>query len=336
MVYSFEMVQHANIRYRKAIDRLGFCELFSMLRVLFPEPEIRTETLGGISFLTFECRELTGPELSWLRRHSSVGLMALREGDLLRPLEAVSPRQLAEDVPEILKYKGKTGVPFTRMMLNTALSLSPWALSRQPLTVLDPLCGKATTLFCAAEYGMNAIGLDTDRRALKEAEDYFTRYLKLNLLKHRVRRHSETVRGQAVPVTTVTWAPTKDSWDSGDTPFLALACADTEAASALTRKDRAHLLIADLPYGIQHAPRAGCRPERFTSLLRRALPAWKQSLMPGGVMALSFNTLTLPTSDVLSALREAGMTPAEGEPYSNLTHEVEQAVVRNAVFAVNE
>ena len=336
MVYSFEMVQHANIRYRKAVDRLGFCELLSMLRALSLEPVIRTETLGGVSFLTFESRELTGPELSWLRRHSSAGLMALREGDLLRPLEAVPQRQLAEDIPEILKYKGKTGVPFTRMMLNTALSLTPFARGLQPVTVLDPLCGKGTTLFCAAEYGMNALGLDTDRRALKEAEDYFTRYLKLNLLKHRVRRHSETVRGHAVPVTTVTWAPTKDRWDAGDAPFLTLACTDTEDASALTRKAGAHVLVADLPYGIQHAPRTGCRPEKFISLLRRALPSWKQALMPGGAMALSFNTLTLPTSEVLSALRDAGMTPLEAEPYNDMTHEVEQAVTRNAVFAVKE
>ena len=44
---------------------------------------------------------------------------------------------LPEDLPEILKYKGKTGVPFTRFMINTAAALPPCALSANPLTLLD-------------------------------------------------------------------------------------------------------------------------------------------------------------------------------------------------------
>ena len=76
------------------------------------------------------------------------------------------------------------------------------------------------------------------------------------------------------------------------------------------------------------------QPEPFRKMLDRVLPAWKDALLPGGVLALSFNTLTLPTRDVLSALEHAGWKPVAGENTAHLRHEVEQAVVRDVVFAL--
>jgi ABC-type nitrate/sulfonate/bicarbonate transport system substrate-binding protein len=58
-------------------------------------------------------------------------------------------------------------------------------------------------------------------------------------------------------------------------------------------------------------------------------------MAPGAAIALSFNTLTLPSSTVREALAKAGLKPLEDEPYINLKHEVEQAVIRDVVFACN-
>ena len=334
MVYSFEMVQHPNIRYREAVSDLGRCELFSMLQALSVQTEVRKEKLGGIPFLTFEAPPLEEAALGFLSRHSLVTLMAERQGDLLRPLDRPSPAYFPEDLPEVLKYKGKTSASFTRMMLNVALSMTAFACCAAPVTVLDPLCGKGTTAFSALQLGMNAIGLDGDRKAVKEAGDYFTRYLRFHLIKHRTAERSETAGQTAFPVHEVVFANTKDSYARGDTRFLLLAAGDTALAPALTRHHPAQILVADLPYGIQHAPAAGGRMETFPALLKRVLPAWKKALQPGGALALSFNTLTLPTHEVVKQLEAAGFVPKREEMFCSLAHEVEQAVVRDVVFAL--
>ena len=58
-------------------------------------------------------------------------------------------------------------------------------------------------------------------------------------------------------------------------------------------------------------------------------------MLPGGIAAISFNTLTLPASTVREALCNAGFRLVDAEPYTNLKHEVEQAVIRDVVFACN-
>ena len=335
MVYSFELIKHANIHYRESIPALARCELFSMLFSLGIHSEITQETMGGSRFLSFDCRELSDQELSFLSGHSSVVFMAEKKNGMLRPLSFPSSAYLPDDLPEVLKYKGKTGVTFTRMMINTTVSLSPFSMQEKPLTFFDPLCGRGTGCFCALAAGMNAAGLDIDRKDVKEAADYFTRYLQYHRLKHETAARSETVSGRSVPVMSFSFAADKAAFQAGDVRFLSLACGDTVDSPALFRKEKAHVIAADLPYGIQHAPQSGARPEPLPRFLSRVLPAWKKVLLPGGVLAVSFNTLTLPADQVRKALKEAGFRLPKNELFDRLTHAVEHAVVRDVVFAFN-
>ena len=335
MKYLFELILHPNIRYRKAVETLSQCELYAMLRALdIPFGDICLIRSGRAVFLSFETRPLTDAELLRLSLHSSVGLIAEEHHALLKPLDVSPPFYLDEDLPEILKYKGKTSVPFTRFMINTALSLTPWAASPGDATLIDPLCGRGTSLFCAVQLGMNAIGLDRDRRSLEEADTYFTRYLKTCRLKHTRSTVSETWKNASIHAVDFVFSDTKEHAKAGQHRKLLLACADTADAPALTRRAKAQVLVADLPYGIQHAPIAGNHPESFQSLLRRALPHWKHALSSGGAVAISFNELTLPSRDVISILRDTDFHPVEDLPFTCLRHEVEQAVSRNVVFAV--
>ena len=335
MVYSFELIKHANIHYRESLPSLARCELFAMLFSLGIECGIELEYMGGSRFLTFECRELTGHELSFLSGHSSVVFMAEKKNGLLSPLSAVSPAYLPDDLPEVLKYKGKTGVTFTRMMINTAASLSAFSGLEKPLTFFDPLCGRGTACFCAMISGMNAVGLDIDRKDVREASDYFSRYLRLYRLKHEMLSRSETYGKQSIPVTCFRYAAKKESYQSGDIRTLTLACADTAASPALFRKEKAHIIAADLPYGIQHAPQSGTKPESLLRFLFRTLPAWKQSLYPGGSLALSFNTLTLSAEQVKDALIHSGFVLLKNDMFNHLRHDVEHAVIRDVAFALN-
>ncbi len=336
MVYTLGLAKHTNIRYRDSANRLSRCELVSMLRALSLNCEVSLESLGGADFLTFESHPLSEDELSFLFRHSAVRFMAEKHENLLRPLSFPEGNYLEEDLPEILKYKGKTSASFTRMMINIGLSLSPFARSDTPLTLLDPLCGKGTACFCALQAGMNAVGMDLDQKAVREAEDYFGKYLKVHMLKHSVRSWSETAGKSSLPVKEFTFADSKEHYQQQDTRFLRLSAGDTVLAPILCRRRPVHLLIADLPYGVQHTPQFGRRPESFGALLSRALPAWKKALIPGGVAAVSFNTLTLPTQQVIDLAVTSGWTPFTGGIFSSLRHEVEQAVVRDVVFMQNE
>ena len=137
MVYSFELIKHANIRYRDSLVVLSRCELFAMLWSLGVTAEIREETLGGSRFLTVECRDLNESEIAFLSGHSSFCFMAENRNGLLRPLSVSFAGYLPEDLPEVLKYKGKTSAPFMRMMINTAVSLSSFSHMDTPLVFFD-------------------------------------------------------------------------------------------------------------------------------------------------------------------------------------------------------
>ena len=252
---------------------------------------------------------------------------------LLRPLEKVSHDYLTEDLAEVLKYKGKTSAVFTRMMINCAWAASDFFGKDEVLTVLDPMCGRGTTCFVALQQGMNAVGVDIDNRDLKECADYFERYMQYHRMKHKLDQSSRTVRKHAVPAAVYTIADTKEHFKDGDTRTLSLFLGDTGLTGELCRKSPTHLLVADLPYGVQHAPQEGKRTESFMQVMKRALPQWKDAVRKGGAIALSFNTLTLKKADLVHLLADAGFTPLTDAPYDDFQHFVEQAVHRDFVVA---
>lgn len=334
MVYTLLLWRHPNIHYRRAVVRLSRCELLSMLKSLSIEASPVEEAIGSADLLTFESRPLTDRELSFLAGHSCAVLISEKNGAMLHPLSAQSGDLFPEDLPEILKYKGKTNPSFTRMMLNTALSLSSFA-HESNVTVLDPLSGRGTTLFCALCMGANAVGLETDHRDLKETSDYFSRYLKTARIKFSCQSFSSTVGKMGIPGKKFTFIPPGNSAVTGESRTMTLYEGDTSLCGQLLRKHPVHLLAADLPYGIQHAPQNGRKPETFSAFLNRVLPSWKLSLRPGAAIALSFNTLTLKSDDVRAALQDAGFSVCEAPEFTVLAHQVEQAVIRDVVFAHN-
>ena len=288
--------------------------------------------IGGFPFLSVKSgEELTEAQLWRIAHHSALMLLCEYRDGLLRPLFSGYMRYLTRDFSELLKYKGKTSAVFTRMMMNCAWAVSDTG-SVLP-TVLDPLCGRGTTCFVALEDGWNSVGVDLDRRDLREAADHLERSLQQHRLKHEIRQSAATVRGQNVPTLVCTLANDRERYRDGDVRTVTLYQGDTALTGELLRRRPADLLVADLPYGIQHAPQAGERPESFTALLRRALPAWRAALRKGGAMALSYNTLTLPRGKVHALAEEAGFRPVYGPEDDRFVHTVEQAVVRDVLLA---
>ncbi len=335
MQFALLVKPHANTRYAQSLQKLATLECECLLHALNVKAKVSMEWLGGAPFIIVESDALNNEGWAYLSRHSGIAFAAEREGVCLRPLMLQQAAYLEADLSQVLKYKGKTNADFTAMMLHCARSASAFALSTTPLRVLDPMCGRGTSLFCALQEGDCAIGIDVDGKALHEADVYLKRYLQYHRLKHRREERSLTLKsGGAVKEYRFTLSNDAECYKKGDVRELSMVCGDTARADEIAGAQSCHLIISDLPYGVQHAPREGRGATPVETLLHKALPAYRQALKPGGAIALSFNTYTLAREALINALQKAGFTPLVQPPFQDFSHWVEQAVNRDMVIAL--
>jgi len=192
------------------------------------------------------------------------------------------------------------------------------------------MCGRGTTLFQAVNREWNATGTDSDKKDILECAQFFEKYLKFNKLTHKRTQSSRTVQGKnAVNVHSVRFGGEK-----GDKYTLNVGCADAMYADKVFGKEAFHIIVSDLPYGVQHAPNGEKGIKSFEKLLRDCLPAWKQTLKKGGAIALSYNTHTLKTALVREIMGDFGFDVMQGGAYDRMEHWVEQAVMRDIAVCV--
>jgi hypothetical protein len=326
---------HANARYAQSLLKLAALECQCLLSALNVKAEVAVERLAGTPFLIVDTDALNDQQWAYLSRHSAVAFAAVRDGEWLRPLSLQPPAYLEPDLSQVLKYKGKTNADFTAMMLHCARSASAFALIPGPLAVLDPVCGRGTTLFCAAQEGDDATGVETDEKALHEADVYLQRYLQYHRYKHRREDRSLTLpEGGTLRECRFTFSNDADAYKRGETRTLRLIRGDTARADLAAGAESCHLIVGDLPYGVQHAPREKKGFSSLEALLAGALPAYHRTLKTGGAIALAFNTYTLAREKLTDALEKAGFSPLRQSPYEDFAHWVEQAVNRDMVIAV--
>ena len=336
MRYALLLKPHANVRYRQSLQKLALIELRCMLEAWgLEDARPSFDTLAGESFLIFETEKMTQEAWREISRHSAVCFAAeLLENGQMHPLERHVQSMLPDDLPHVLKYKGKTNADFTYMMLHCAKAASDFAHVQEPLRVLDPMCGKATTLFCAMCEGNDAIGVETDMKSLQEAASYYERFLKFHKLKHKRSENSHTLKaGGSARCITFEAARDAQAVKEGKKLRLDLFNGDAARAAEMLKPNSCHLIVSDLPYGVQHAPRENGGMSSLARLLKRVAPGCVHALKPGGAMAFSFNLNTLRRKEVVQVLSEAGLEVLEDEPYADFSHWVEQAVDRDVVVA---
>jgi tRNA G10 N-methylase Trm11 len=256
-----------------------------------------------------------------------------------------------DDLLTILKYQGKTNEQFTKLLLNVTLASSDLAgaAGSRRLCVLDPLCGRGTTLNQALMYGFDAHGADIDARDVEAYAVFIQRWLKDKRLKHRadfspVRRDRKVVARRL----TAEFAASKDEYKAGDLQRLEVVEADTARVGEFFRPASADLVVADLPYGVQHgshgtgrAAGGGERPgdsgktlaRSPLDLLHAAAPAWARALRPGGALGISWNTRVARREDAAAALAAAGLQVLDDGPYRAFRHRVDQAITRDVLVA---
>lgn len=336
MHYAFAIKPHANARYSLSMNKLALQECRCLLYSLKREAAVSLEMLAGTRFLVVETEPLDDGEWNVLSCHSGVSFAALKEGDWLKPLPLHQADYLNSDLSQVLKYKGKTNADFTLMMLHCAKAASAFARSDSPLTVLDPLCGRGTTLFCALQEGNDTVGVEIDAKDLHEADTYLKRYLEYHRLKHKRETFSATLPGGGSAEEIRYRLSGANARQEENRRTFRLFRGDTALTDRMAGREGADLLVADLPYGVQHAPQAAKGVSSLERLLKTAFPAWFRALKKGGAAAVAFNTYTLKRETVSAELANAGFKVLGDPPFDDFSHWVEQAVNRDMVVAVRE
>lgn len=330
MTYAFLLYPHANIRYRQSLLQLAVQELSMTLSALGREAEVVPQKMGGAMFLTFEVAKLTERDMHMLSQLASVYMLFEMEDGKLTTLERTHPNYVGEDLPALLKYKGKTNEMFTDTMLTMALAASAFMpVHDSQLVVCDPMAGRGTTLMLALRRGYHGVGIEIGKADVKEAADYMTRYLEFHRIKYKRTDSALTVRGQVGGrENKFVFSDSAEHFKDGDTRTLRLICGDTREAEALLKPNSVHLMVTDAPYGVQKGT-AG-RQDSIGGTIAAALPGWFDVLKSGGVLAMSFNTHVTRREGLVRLFEKAGFEIVQT---ANLEHWVEQAISRDVILA---
>ena len=349
--YAFLILPSHNRVYADAAPSMARAEL-GVLSAALPdgwiaEGSIAETVIGGVPYVTFESNGLSQRDAALLANLSSLYALFEVTGELLRPVPLRRLDRFDDDLLTILKYVGKTNEQFTKLLLNVTLASSAFAgeLSSpggRRLVVLDPLCGRGTTLNQALMYGFDAYGTDLDRRDVEAYAVFIQRWLKDKRLKHQadfspVRRDRQVVARRLL----AEFAASKEEYKAGYVQRLDVVEADTTRVAEFFRRESADLVVTDLPYGIQHGSHVlgRVRPgERGLArspldLLAAAAPAWAKALRPGGALGISWNTHVARREDAAGAIAATGLEVLDSDPYHGFRHRVDQAITRDILIA---
>ncbi|WP_242901564.1 TRM11 family SAM-dependent methyltransferase [Actinomadura terrae] len=310
--------------------------------------DIAESSIGGVPYVTFSADGLTEPDIRLLSNLSSLyALFQIEDGGLLRPV-TIEPLDLfGSDLLTIQKYSGKTNENFTKLLLNvTAMATdSPMDLVTGRPRVLDPMCGRGTTLNQAVMYGLDAAGIDIDGKDFEAYAAFIRTWLKNNRVKHQAEitniRREKAVLGRRLHVTL---GASKERYKSGETIEITVVNADSVGAGKFFRPGTFDLIVTDAPYGVQHGSRPkGNRPGRGAGkpvlsrspveLLSAAVPEWARLLRPGGAIGISWNTFVGRRDELAGILASNGLTVQDSGGYLGFRHRVDQAITRDLIVA---
>jgi hypothetical protein len=272
MRYAILLQPAANRVYARAAPALGRAEL-SVINVHGLQGRlvaVGEEKLGGVPYLTFATAEgtaLSAGEVAVLSNLSCLYALFERQVDgRLRPVELDRLDRWDDDLLTIQRYTGKTNEQLTHLLVNLALVVghgangmsggSPTARGR--LRVLDPLCGRGTTLNQAVMYGLDAVGIELDPRDVDAYVTFFTTWLKDKRVVHKVERQRVRRDGRvAGHRVTISFAVSRAAQRAGPGQRVVVVADDTGRAGDHVGEASVDAIVADLPYGVRHGSRAG-------------------------------------------------------------------------------
>lgn len=325
--------------YAGDAPRLMGAELRCVADALLPDQvgEVAPVALAGVDYLGFEtAAALTGDGLRAVSVLSGIQALFAREGDLLRPVALDRPDRFGSDLVTIPKYAGKTNEQLTRTLLTVTAMATDWPgrLLDGTLQVLDPLCGRGTTLSTAMTLGLDVTGVDLDGKDFEAYQAFLTTYLRQHRIKHKattgqVRREGRTL-GRRYEVEL---APDKDDYKAGRTQRVTYLNVDTTRLHGLLPAAQANVVVADTPYGVQHGSHGARLDRKPLDLVDQALPGWLRALRTGGAVGLAYNRHVAPPQELAAVLTGHGLTVLDDGGYGGFRHRVDASIDRDIIVA---
>ncbi|QDP95188.1 site-specific DNA-methyltransferase [Microlunatus elymi] len=309
-----------------AAAELEICASAASLQV----SDIGNRELAGIDYLGFELA--AAQDARWLHTiaglSSTYAIFELVDGDLLRPLELINTDRFSDDLVTIPKYQGKTNEQFTRMMVNvTAAAVRRRSgAADERLQLLDPLCGRGTTLSVGLMLGYDVAGVESQQKSVEAYAAFLKSYLRRKRIKHKadfnpVRREGRSLgRRLQVEVTPPTGGPAQQ---------LTVFTGDTRQSAALYGKRKFDLVVTDAPYGVVHDSPGKGKSGSAAQLLSEAIGVWAGQLKSGGALGLSWNTYRIGREELSSIMINNGLEPLNDGPYLRFAHRVDASINRD-------
>jgi len=281
-------------------------------------------TLGGQPYVRF-----TLPQEPDAEQRRELGMLAMTRafflhydqigdvaGPLLQPLESGWQPVLPPDIMATRRYRGKTNELFTHFLCNLARSSS--AFADQPwgnLSVMDPLMGGGTTLFAALMLGAKQVGgVDRESEDVRSTATFLQQYLQTARISHKMQ--PERLKGLGLR-----WQCTIGKKNEArPLQECIIANGDTHQTQTLLPGFKPHLLVTDLPYGVQHQG-------VLTELLLAALPGWLSMLRRGGAVVLAWEATRFERAEMITLLQTLpNVQILDTPPYNALAHAVDRVI----------
>src|SRR5438552_3036783 len=190
--YAFLVLPAFNRVYGRSAPDLAQAELDVFARTMLATDvsDIAARTIGGVPYVTFTAGAVGDRDVAYLSNMSSIYALFELAGDVLRPVTLSPLDRYDDDLLTIQRYTGKTNEQFTKLLVNITLAHSRRAadLLEHRARILDPLCGRGTTLNQALMYGSDAAGVERDGRAVDAYETFLKGWLRDKGIKHKADR----------------------------------------------------------------------------------------------------------------------------------------------------
>lgn len=305
--YALLISPRADGAFFAQVEKVARAELAGLLPA-----EAAPLAMGEMRFLSCEAEADALPAL--LRLSFVQGVFELRDPGW-HPLDLGPGFALHPDFVYGEKFRGKTNETLTQLLLNLCLQHLP-ARAPAEMTLLDPMCGRGTTLLWALRYGIRSLGIEQDRAAPVDMRRFLKKWCKLHRQKHTlsegwIQKANKRGVGKVLDFAAggaalrVVTGPTQDAFD-------------------LIQRKPVDMIATDLPYGVQHQ---GPDQRSVLEVVREAAPAWARCLAPGGVAAISFNANLPRRAELASAFQSAGLAPVE----TDLAHRMSESILRDVL-----
>ncbi len=290
------------------------------------------KNICGLNYLIFGTEEIEKYNKNISNLSFALGLFEYNN-EILKPIDKNNIDFVNNNISSILKYSGKTNEYFTKLMLNIGSNLLK---KEDNINLLDPICGKGTTLYEGLIQGYNCYGIEIASKVVEEIAVFLRKFLETERYKFNLKKEKFSGPNKSFKAEKFIFDINKNK-ESKDNKHFEVISANTIYADKIYKKDFFDLIIGDLPYGVKHSNITNEKQNSFTrspkELLYSSLDGWKNVLNKDGLLILSWNTFLLKRQEFENILKEKGFNVLNDESLINFEHRVDQAINRDFIIA---